>query len=127
MTIRTASPTTATGRKPGLLSVLARYLAPQRGMALLMTVLLLAATGLQVLVPQLLRRFIDGALAAMPTGTLVNIALLFIGVALLTQLLNAAATYVAASVGWTATNLLRQDLTRHTLSLDLGFHNARTS
>ncbi len=111
----------------GLLAILVRYLAPQKGMALLMAALLLAATGLQVLVPQLLRRFIDGAIAALPTGTLVNIALLFLAVALLTQLLNAAATYVAASVGWTATNMLRQDLTEHTLSLDMSFHNSRTS
>ena len=117
-----------TNPKPlGLLGILVRYLAPQKWMALLMTVLLLAATGLQVLVPQLLRRFIDGAMASMPTGTLMNIALLFIGVALLTQVLNAAATYVAASVGWTATNLLRQDLTEHTLGLDMSFHNSRTA
>jgi ABC-type multidrug transport system fused ATPase/permease subunit len=114
-------------RQLGLFGILVRYLAPQKWLALLMALLLLAATGLQVLVPQLLRRFIDGAMAAMPTGTLVNIALLFIGVALATQVLNAAATYVAASVGWTATNLLRQDLTRHTLGLDMSFHNARTS
>lgn len=111
----------------GLLGILVRYLAPQKGMTALMTLLLLAATGLQVLVPQLLRRFIDGAIAAVPTGTLVQIALAFLGVALITQLLSAAATYVAASVGWTATNLLRQDLTEHTLSLDMSFHNARTS
>ncbi len=126
--------TTATRRKTseparplGLFGILVRYLSPQKGMAALMALLLLAATGLQVLVPQLLRRFIDGALAAIPTGELVNIALLFIAVALVTQLLNACATYVAASVGWTATNLLRQDLTHHTLGLDMGFHNARTS
>ena len=114
-------------RPMGLVSILLRYLAPQKWMALLMTLLLLAATGLQVLVPQLLRRFIDGAMASLPTSQLVNIALLFIGVALLTQLLNAGATYVAASVGWTATNYLRQDLTEHTLGLDMSFHNARTS
>lgn len=114
-------------RPMGLVSILLRYMAPQKWMALLMALLLLAATGLQVLVPQLLRRFIDGAMASLPTSQLVNIALLFIGVALLTQLLNAGATYVAASVGWTATNYLRQDLTEHTLGLDMSFHNSRTS
>src|SRR5690606_14677631 len=102
-------------RPMGLVSILVRYLAPQKWMALLMALLLLAATGLQVLVPQLLRRFIDGAMASLPTSDLINIALLFIAAALVTQVLNAGATYVAASVGWTATNFLRQDLTRHTL------------
>src|SRR5690606_35375256 len=48
-------------------------------------------------------------------------------VAVVTQLLNAFATYVAAAVGWRATNHLREDLTRHTLDLDMGFHNSRTA
>lgn len=111
----------------GLSTILVRYLAPQRGWALGMALLLLVATGLQLLVPQLLRRFIDGALGAAPGAELTRIALTFLVAALLTQLLNAVATYVAAAVGWTATNLLREDLAAHTLDLDMGFHNARTS
>lgn len=111
----------------GLSTILVRYLAPQRGWALGMALLLLVATGLQLLVPQLLRRFIDGALGAAPGAELTRIALTFLFAALLTQLLNAVATYVAAAVGWTATNLLREDLAAHTLDLDMGFHNARTS
>lgn len=110
-----------------LTSILVRYLEPQRGLAATMALLLLLATGLQLLVPQLLRRFIDGALGAAPAVELTRIALAFLVVALLTQVLNAVATYVAASVGWTATNLLRQDLAGHTLGLDMAFHNARTS
>ena len=115
-------------RPVGMLAMLRRYLLPQRGLAALMTVLLLGAVGLQLLVPQVLRRFIDGALAV--TGEPVNLtrlALLFLAAALVTQVLNAAATYVAAAVGWTATNELRRDLTEHTVDLDMGFHNARTS
>ncbi|MBW7916792.1 MAG: ABC transporter ATP-binding protein [Trueperaceae bacterium] len=107
-------------------AVLWRYLAPQRPMAAIMTTLLLLATGLQLLVPQLLRSFIDGAMGAAPEAELVKIAVAFLVAALLTQLLGAVATYVAAAVGWTATNLLREDLTAHTLGLDMAFHNART-
>jgi ABC-type multidrug transport system fused ATPase/permease subunit len=44
-----------------------------------------------------------------------------------TQLLGAAATYAGAAVGWTATNYLRSDLTRHCLGLDLGFHKRRSA
>ncbi|HZW99808.1 MAG TPA: ABC transporter ATP-binding protein [Trueperaceae bacterium] len=110
-----------------MFSLLRRYLAPQRGMAALMAVLLLSATGLQLFVPQLLRRFIDGALAAALRSELTTLAVLFLVVAVVTQLLNAVATYVAASVGWRATNHLREDLTRHTLDLDMGFHNSRTA
>jgi hypothetical protein len=42
-------------------ALLGRYLAPQRGHALLLAALLLAGIGLQLAVPQVLRRFIDTA------------------------------------------------------------------
>lgn len=126
MTIGTTASTPKAGRPPSMARMLARYLAPQRGWAALMAALLLIATGMQLLVPQLLRQFIDGALGSTPAAELTRLALAFLGIALLTQLLNAVATYVAASVGWTATNLLREELTDHTLGLDMVFHNERT-
>src|SRR5262249_11962171 len=49
-------------------------------------------------------------------------ALLFLGVALLTQAASVAETYVAENLGWRTTNALRADLTRHVLSLDGSFH-----
>ena len=122
-----------------MLAMLRHYLIPQRGMASLMAVLLLGAVGLQLLVPQLLRRFIDTALAvggaaaeaaagsAGDPADLPRLALLFLAAAVVTQVLNAIATYVAADVGWTATNQLRRDLTAHTVGLDMSFHNSRTS
>lgn len=127
MTTRATTTVQQAPTETSLLALLRRYLAPQRGMAALMAVLLLAATGLQLLVPQVMRRFIDGALAAAPTGRLTTLALTFLAAALLTQLLGAVATYLAAAVGWRATNHLREDLTRHTLDLDMGFHNSRTA
>ncbi len=127
MTTRAVTTRPTVPARTSMFSLLRRYLAPQRGMAVLMAVLLLSATGLQLLVPQLLRRFIDGAMAAVASSELTTLAVLFLVVAVVTQLLNAVATYVAASVGWRATNSLREDLTRHTLDLDMGFHNSRTA
>src|SRR5690606_38683006 len=127
MTTRTITTDQGERSRTSMFSLLRRYLAPQRGLAALMAVLLLSATGLQLFVPQLLRRFIDGALAAALRSELTTLAVLFLVVAVVTQLLNAVATYVAASVGWRATNHLREDLTRHTLDLDMGFHNSRTA
>lgn len=92
-----------------------------------MALLIVAAVGLQLLVPQLLRRFIDGALGDAAGSALTTLAVLFLVAAVFTQILNALATYVSAAVGWTATNRLRQDLTEHTLALDMSFHNARTA
>ncbi len=59
-------------------------------------------------------------------SALIQAALLFIGVALVNQVLSVGATYVGENVGWTATNALRADLTLHCLRLDLAFHKART-
>jgi ATP-binding cassette, subfamily B, bacterial len=120
-------------------AMLGRYLAPQWRAAALLALLLLGSIGLQLLIPQILRRFIDaaaasatGAAAAAAVGPLAalslpGLALLFLGVALVTQVLGAGATYAGAAVGWTATNFLRRDLARHCLSLDLGFHKSRTA
>jgi len=110
-----------------MLSLLGTYLLPQRRRAALMAVLIITAVGLQLLVPQLLRRFIDGALGGAEPSLLTSLAISFLVAAVLTQTLNAFATYLAAAVGWTATNRLREDLTAHTLDLDMSFHNARTS
>ena len=52
--------------------------------------------------------------------------LVFLGLAILQQVLNVAATWASERVAWTATNSLRADLMRHCLRLDLSFHKART-
>ena len=59
-------------------------------------------------------------------ANLLGAALLFFGIALLSQVLTVISTYVSTNVGWTATNALRADLARHCLYLDMPFHNART-
>src|SRR5262249_37769791 len=58
--------------------------------------------------------------------TLVELAALFIGVALMTQVIQVATTYVSEQVGWRATNALRADLALHALGLDMPFHNRHT-
>ena len=88
--------------------------------------MLLVSIGLQLLVPQIIRFFIDTAQAGGSLESLTRAALLFLGVAVATQLLSAAATYYAADVGWTATNAMREDLARHCLGLDMSFHTSRT-
>jgi ATP-binding cassette subfamily B protein/ATP-binding cassette subfamily C protein len=68
--------------------VLATYLAPQWRMVLLLAALLFGNIGLQLYTPQLLRTFIDTALANGPARTLTTVALLFLGVALVSQALG---------------------------------------
>ncbi len=106
--------------------LLARFLAPQRGGVLTLVVLLLGGIGLELLGPQILRHFLDRAQSGSALEELQAAAILFIAVALLTQIVAVAETAVAEGVGWTATNRLRADLAAHCLRLDLTFHNART-
>ncbi len=108
------------------LALLSRYMQPQRGRVILLTVLLFGGLGLQLIGPQVLRYFIDRAMNGSGAAALLPIALLFIGLALVAQILNIWATYVSQNVGWTATNALRKDLAEHCLNLDMPFHNAHT-
>ncbi|TMF24966.1 MAG: ABC transporter ATP-binding protein [Chloroflexi bacterium] len=106
--------------------LLRTYVGPQWRRAALLAALLLVSIALQLVGPQLLRYFIDGAIGGVAVETLALVALGYVVVALVTQLLTAWAQYVGEDVGWTATNALRADLALHCLELDLGFHNART-
>lgn len=102
--------------------LLLRYLRPLWPGLLLLTLLLVANVGLQLLNPLIAKSFIDGAQAGVPVGVLTATAIEFLTVALLIQGVSVAEGYVAENVGWLATNALRADLTEHCLELDLGFH-----
>ncbi|HLZ64256.1 MAG TPA: ABC transporter ATP-binding protein [Ktedonosporobacter sp.] len=106
--------------------LLVTYLAPQWPRATLLTVLLFGDIALQLVNPQLLRRFIDIISSSGPQGALPGIALLFVAVVIVQQGVKIWATYLSERVGWIATNALRIDLTRHLLRLDLSFHKVHT-
>jgi ABC-type multidrug transport system fused ATPase/permease subunit len=103
-----------------------RYVAPQWRRTALLAALILASIALELFGPQLLRSFIDNAIGGAALESLVMLALAFVAVAIVTQLLTAWSQYVGEDLGWTATNALRADLALHCLQLDLGFHKGRT-
>jgi ATP-binding cassette subfamily B protein len=100
------------------------YLRPHRPKAVLLSVILLITIAFQLVNPQLIKRFIDGATNGEPTSKLVPIAIAFMVIAVIHQLLAVWATYIAEQIGWSATNQLRADLTDHVLHLDMGFHKS---
>ena len=106
--------------------LLVRYLRPQAGMVAAVALLLFTGIGLQLVNPQIIRYFIDEALAGSPVSRLVAAAGLFTLIAVVQQVVNVLAAYASGRVGWTATNALRGDLADHCLSLDMSFHNERT-
>ncbi len=106
--------------------LLSRHIRPQRSAFLLLGVLLLGNIGLQIANPQVMRVFIDAALAGAAHQRLLIAALAFISIALVQQAVSIGVTYLGQNVAWTATNALRAELAQHCLSLDMGFHNAHT-
>ncbi len=92
-----------------------------------MGVLLLVNVGLQLLGPQMVRFFIDTVIARGPSALLALYALLLVAITLVDESVSVATTYLSESVAWTATNQMRTDLLAHCLSLDMGFHKARTA
>ncbi|MGH8958291.1 MAG: ABC transporter ATP-binding protein [Acidimicrobiia bacterium] len=111
---------------PSYRATLTTYLSPLRGRATLLLVALLASIGLQLLVPQLLARFIDQVSSRAAVTGLVGIGVAYLLAGIVNQLLDAASSYLGTDIGWSATNRLREDLGRHLLSLDMGYHNDTT-
>jgi ABC-type multidrug transport system fused ATPase/permease subunit len=107
-------------------ALLGGYLRPQTPQVLLLAVLLLCGIGLQLINPHVIRYFIDTTQAGGSQKALVLAAGLYIGFALLRQVLVVATTYNGQQVAWNATNRLRRDLTMHLLKLDMSFHKTHT-
>ena len=114
------------GQHVGHRTLLLRYVWPRWPLAAVVAVLLAARIALQLASPQVLRSYVDAALAGAPLGALLPAVLLFGGAALAQQAVAVGAVYATEWLGWTATNALRHDLVLHCLRLDLAFHYART-
>ncbi|MFZ5818223.1 MAG: ABC transporter ATP-binding protein [Bacillota bacterium] len=108
-------------------ALLARYLKPQWRKVAVLALLLGSSIALQLYNPQIIRRFLDTATAGGGSGSLPGLALLFMALAVINQLVTVLSRYVSEQVSWTATNELRADLAAHCLRLDLSFHKSRTA
>ncbi len=106
--------------------LLASHIRPQRGRFYLLAALLFGSIGLRIFAPQIMRQFIDSALAGAALQTLTWTALAFIGIALIQQVVAIGVTWLSENVAWTATNALRAELAEHALHLDMKFHNDHT-
>jgi ABC-type multidrug transport system fused ATPase/permease subunit len=103
-----------------------QYLKPLWGKVTFLLLFLGCTIVLQIVNPQLLASFINIVTTTGVTSTVVLIAASFVGVALLQQVFVILTTYVGERVGWSATNHLRQDLTRHLIQLDMSFYKEHT-
>jgi ABC-type multidrug transport system fused ATPase/permease subunit len=104
-----------------------RYLRLYKLKLFSLLVLLLAGTGIALIGPQIVARFIDTAEGGGALDQLTRLALLYVGVAIGEQLLRLISTYLSEDISWRTTNQLRSDLFNHVLALDLTFHQKYTA
>jgi len=114
--LKTVNPTTR--------NLLITYLGPQKGRVAVLAMFIFTSLGLQLLIPQIMRQFIDSVIAGAALNSLVRLGVIFLVAALGQQVIAIIAAYYTQNVGWSATNALREDLTRHALNLDMRFHKA---
>ena len=107
-------------------SFLVRYLKPRLVLVIVLAVTLLVSIGLQLVNPQILRSFIDAAMAGSAINLLTRMALTFIGIAIGQQLIGVLVVYITENLGWATTNDLRLELARYCLGLDMSFHTSHT-
>ncbi|MEP7135394.1 MAG: ABC transporter ATP-binding protein [Chloroflexota bacterium] len=107
-------------------NLLSDHIRPQKRRFILLAVLLFGSICLRIVAPQIMRSFIDSALAGKALQTLTWTAVTFIGIALIQQVVSVAVKYLGENVAWTATNDLRAELAWHALNLDMKFHNDHT-
>jgi ATP-binding cassette subfamily B protein len=108
------------------LDLISGYLRTRKSQFVTLAVLLFSGIGLQLVIPQVTRRFIDMAQAGTPYRALLGVAFAFIGASLVQQIVTVLGRYVGEKLAWSATNDMRIDLARHTLRLDMSFHNQKT-
>lgn len=106
--------------------LLERYLRPQSRMVGLLALCIFAGVGFQLLLPQIVRAFIDIAQRGASTEVLLQTGLLYLVVTLINQAVRLAAAYLTEDVKWRATNWLRNDLAAHCMRLDMSFHHDQT-
>jgi ATP-binding cassette, subfamily B, bacterial len=111
----------------GYRTLLVTYLRPQWRQTLLLGLLVLASIIVQLANPQILRQFIDQAVANQQLSSLLLSGCIFVALALLNQAITVYSTYVGENLTWTTTNQLRTDLLTHCMGLDMAFHKVHTS
>ncbi len=107
------------------IKLLWRYLRPRRGRVALLGLFILGSIGLQLLAPQVIRRFLDMTQAGSTGQALTETAVLFFLAVLGQKVFSLLSTYAGEDLGWKATNDLRVELAHHVLRLDMGFHKLR--
>ena len=106
--------------------LLSHYMRPHWRRVALLAVCIFASIGMNLLMPQIIRYFIDAASAGRAIESMLKAAALYLAIGFGRQFVFLASSYLGQDVGWRVTNRMRGDLAEHCLRLDMGFHHLRT-
>ena len=107
-------------------ALLGHYLKPHWRRVGLLALCIFASIGMNLLMPQIIRYFIDAASAGQAIASMMKAAGLYLAIGFARQFVFLASSYLGQDVGWRVTNRMRGDLAEHCLRLDMGFHHLRT-
>ena len=103
-------------------SVLITYLRPLKWRVLLLAVCIGGGAGLELLIPKIMKQFIDGVVDGTEFKALTWVVGAFVLVSVGRRVLGFVTAYVGETLGWLATNAMRVGLTKHCLGLDPDFY-----
>ena len=89
-------------------------------------VLIAISSSLSLGGPLVVRRIVDLATVGTTAGKLSVLAVLFLTIAVATQLISVVVAWFATITSWRTTNQIRLDMARHVLGLDHEFHRRHT-
>ena len=105
---------------------LAALLRPDAGRWVGLGALVAVGSALMLTGPLIVRGIVDKATDGTTTSQLTQLAVLFLIVAVATQLINMAVAWMATITAWHTTNGIRIRLARHVLGLSHAFHRQHT-
>jgi len=114
------APTTSRGR------VLLALVRPDARRWVVLGALVAASSALTLAGPLVVRQVVDRATEGADTAELVRLALAFLVIAVVTQIVAVVVARRATIAAWRTTNELRLRITRHVLGLDHEFHRRHT-
>jgi ABC-type multidrug transport system fused ATPase/permease subunit len=113
---------TTTSRRRALTALI----RPDARRWLLLGVLIGATSAGALAGPLVVRRLVDDATDGTTVAAVVRLGVLYLFIAIATQVLNVVVVRSATRAAWRITNGLRLDITRHVLGLDHEFHRKHT-
>ncbi len=100
-----------------------QYVGPYKLKILALAISLLIFTSLDLLLPQVIRYYIDVVQTSQIINRLIFAGLLYLIFSIIKSFIDMLQSYLIQDLSWTSTNDLRSDLIKHCIGLDMSFHN----